>query len=165
MDSSNGASAPPEGVHAFDFLAGRWRVRHRKLRRRLAGCTDWDEFNGTLECRPVLGGLGNVDENVIEDPSGTYQALALRLFDPASGLWSIWWVDGRRGLLEPPVHGRFEQGVGHFAGEDRLDGRPIHIRFFWSGAGTDRPRWEQAFSADGGAEWETNWIMQLERAE
>ena len=161
MDSLHGSS----GAHAFDFLAGRWRVRHRKLRRRLAGCTDWDEFVGTLVCRPVLGGLGNIDENVIEDPSGTYQALALRLFDPALGLWSIWWVDGRRSLLEPPVHGRFEEGVGRFTGEDRLDGRPIRVRFLWSGAATGRPRWEQAFSADGGVEWEINWIMQLERAE
>jgi hypothetical protein len=25
--------------------------------------------------------------------------------------------------------------------------------------GSDRPRWEQAFSDDGGKTWETNWIM------
>jgi hypothetical protein len=27
----------------------------------------------------------------------------------------------------------------------------------------DSPRWEQAFSADGGANWETNWIMNFTR--
>ena len=65
----------------FDFLLGRWAVRHRKLRRRLAGASDWFEFPGTLDVRPILGGLGNVDENVLEDPAGRYLASSLRLFD------------------------------------------------------------------------------------
>jgi hypothetical protein len=162
MDGLGAQAGGDAGAKAFDFLVGRWRVHHRKLLRRLAGCTDWATFEGTLSCRPILSGLGNVDENAIGDPSGAYEALALRLFDPARGLWSIWWVDGRRNGLEPPVHGRFDGGSGLFMGEDRLDDRPILVRFLWLETGTGRPRWEQAFSADGGAEWETNWIMHLE---
>ena len=162
MDPKNSHDAADDEAKAFDFLVGRWRVHHRKLRRRLAGCTDWDEFEGELYSRPLLGGLGNIDENKLGDPSGAYEAVALRLFDPALRRWSIWWVDGRRNLLEPPVHGDFRSGTGVFTGKDVLDGRPILIRFFWTGMETGRPRWEQAFSGDGGDTWETNWIMQLE---
>ena len=28
---------------------------------------------------------------------------------------------------------------------------------------TPTPRWEQAFSADGGKTWETNWVMEMTR--
>jgi len=66
--------------------------------------------------------------------------------------------------LEPPVHGRFENGVGTFFGDDRHDGLPIRVRFLWSQIGTESASWEQAFSPDGVAQWETNWIMQFLRA-
>lgn len=48
--------------HDFDFLLGKWRVENRKLKERLAGCDDWDKFVATLEVKPILNGLGNVDE-------------------------------------------------------------------------------------------------------
>jgi hypothetical protein len=34
---------------------------------------------------------------------------------------------------------------------------------FWSDIGPERARWEQAFSADGGRSWETNWRMRMTR--
>jgi hypothetical protein len=34
----------------------------------------------------------------------------------------------------------------------------------WTSAGPDAARWEQAFSADGGKTWETNWIMDFTRS-
>ena len=40
-------------------------------------------------------------------------------------------------------------------------GRPILVRFTWSGVTTPTPRWEQAFSDDGGRGWETNWVMEF----
>lgn len=163
MDPIENHDAAGDQARAFDFLIGQWRVHHRKLRHRLAGCTDWNEFEGEMSSRPILGGLGNIDENVLDDPAEAYEAVALRLFDPALRRWSIWWIDGRRNLLEPPVHGDFRGGIGVFTGEDSLEGRPILIRFFWTAMETGSPRWEQAFSGDGGATWETNWIMEFER--
>jgi hypothetical protein len=158
------AGSQPDGRQDFEFLHGRWTVAHRRLRERLAGCNDWQEFAGLCENRPVIGGLGNVDDNIIELPAGTYRAATVRLFEPATGLWSIRWIDCRTMRLEPAVNGRFADGVGSFLGDDMLDGRPIKVRFLWSEITADTARWEQAFSADDGASWETNWVMQFRRA-
>lgn len=149
----------------FDFAFGSWRVRHRRLKERLAGCTDWEEFPGTSETRPVLGGSGNIEDNLIGFPGGAYRAVAIRAFDPAAGTWAIWWLSAERPHhLDVPVVGRFEGGVGTFLARDSLRGMPITVRFLWLRTDARRPRWEQAFSADGGASWETNWTMEFERA-
>ena len=148
----------------FDFLHGDWRVRHRKLKRRLAGCDDWAEFTGTVHARPVLDGQGNIDDNVLDAPDGRYTALTVRVFDPKADTWSITWVDSRRVVLDPPLVGHFADGVGTFFGEDEHERRPVRVRFLWTPLTPDRARWEQAFSADRGATWETNWIMEFARA-
>ena len=59
--------------------------------------------------------------------------------------------------------GAFSGDVGVFEGEDTLDGTPILVRFVWSGVTTASPRWGQAFSADRGATWETNRVMEFRR--
>jgi hypothetical protein len=138
-------------------------VAHRRLRKRLVGDTVWEEFGGTCETHPIIGGLGNVDDNVLELPAGTYRAATLRVFNPETRLWSIWWVDARKSELEPPVHGAFENGVGTFLGDDSFDGRPIKVRFIWSEITPSSARWDQAFSVDGGKSFEPNWTMRFER--
>jgi hypothetical protein len=149
----------------FDFQQGRWNVRHRRLKARLAGCADWEEFAGTSEQRPLLGGNGNIEDNLLHLPGGDYRAVALRSFDPATASWAIWWLDGRAPhMLDVPVIGRLEGGVGSFYADDLLDGRSVRLRFLWLGADGDAPRWEQALSPDGGANWETNWTMDFTRA-
>ena len=154
----------PERNLGFEFQTGRWRVHHRRLRSRLTGCSDWDEFQGTCEAWPVLGGRGNIEDNVINLPGGSYRAVALRSFDEASGNWAIWWLDGRSPhQLDVPVIGRFENGVGTFFADDVHDGSPVKLRFFWLGTDRGTPRWEQALSADGGQSWETNWTMDFHR--
>jgi hypothetical protein len=154
----------PAGARDFDFLIGTFRVAHRRLRRRLAGDTGWAEFGGTMHAEPILGGLGNFDQNTIDLPEGAYQACTVRLFDGTTNLWSLHWIDGRHPKLDPPLVGRFAGGVGTFFGDDTLDGKPIRIRFLWSHITPAGARWEQAFSGDGGATWETNWIMDFVRA-
>lgn len=149
----------------FDFQTGDWRVRHRKLRGRLVGSTDWVAFDGTCRAVSLMGGEANAEDQWLDDPDGAYRAAAFRRRDADSGVWSIWWHDGRSSQVEPPVLGRFEDGVGRFYCDDVLDGRPIRVRFVWSGITADSARWEQAFSADGGASWEVNWIMTFERVE
>lgn len=148
----------------FDFLHGTWHVAHRRLKRRLAGCDEWETFEGRSEVWPLMGGLGNVDDNVLELPGGTYRAATLRAYDPATKLWRIWWLDARHpDRIEVPVVGRFESGVGTFTAEELFEGRRIVVRFQWFIETADRLRWEQAFSADSAKSWETNWVMAFVR--
>lgn len=151
--------------HDFDFLFGRWTVKHRKLRERLAGSTEWFEFPGTLEVDPILGGAGNIDLNDLDDPAGFYRATSLRLFDPAENQWSIYWIDERFPGLDKPVVGRFEGRVGQFFTADQFQGRAILIRFVYENLSSESARWSQAFSPDAGASWEVNWIMEFSREE
>ena len=151
--------------HDWDWLVGSWNVSHRRLKARLAGSTEWEEFDGTSVLWLTMGGLGTVDDNVLELPGGTYRAVGIRAFDPDAGRWSIWWLDARTPTIEPPVRGGFEDGIGTFVGDDTLNGRPIRVRFQWSQITPTSAHWEQAFSPDGGETWETNWIMDFTRAE
>lgn len=155
----------PAGANDFDFVIGDWRVSHRRLKRRLAGDQDWEEFGGASSTRKILGGLGNIEDNWINLPGGAYRAVAVRSFDPEAGTWAIWWLDARAPhRLDVPVIGGFKDGVGAFFAEDVLDGRAIKVRFLWTRTDTASPQWEQAFSPDGGASWETNWMMRFDRA-
>ena len=65
--------------------------------------------------------------------------------------------------MTPPVKGGFAKGIGTFLGDDQFERRAIRVRFVWSRIERDSARWEQAFSLDGGASWETNWIMDFAR--
>ncbi|MHA7775004.1 DUF1579 domain-containing protein [Roseibium sp. M-1] len=160
MDQTTSGTRPADD---FNFMFGRWTVRHRRLKERLSGLDDWDHFDGTSETRPILGGLGNVEDNFLDLPDGGYRAVALRSFDGGSNLWSIWWLDGRAPqALDTPVRGGFDGETGEFFADDSLEGRVIKVRFRWLRGG--KPRWEQAFSEDDGVSWETNWIMEFTRA-
>ena len=149
---------------AFDFLVGNWTVHHRYLRRRLGGCTDWIEFPGTCSMHKILGGFANMDDGDIDHPSGRYAGVSLRTYNPEKESWSIYWLDSRYpGQIFPPVHGRFVEGIGTFEGDDMHDGRAIKVRFLWSRITPTSARWEQAFLAGDGTDWETNWIMDFTR--
>jgi hypothetical protein len=157
---------PPTGhIEDFDFLMGEWRVRHKRLVARLVGSTTWQEFEGQLTAWKILGGLGNLDDCVINLPAGAYPAATLRTFDPERGLWSLFWVDSRINRIDAPQVGGFDGPIGTFYGEDVHEGRPVGVRYAWTLEDDDHCRWEQAFTTDNGASWETNWIMRLERAE
>jgi hypothetical protein len=157
--------AAETGSGDFDFQIGSWSVKHRRLKERLVNCREWEEFGGTSHMRTLLGGSGNVEDNVIETPSGAYRAIALRSFDPSAKSWAIWWLSSLAPhRLDVPVIGRFEDGVGSFFASDLLRGEPIRVRFLWLATNTGSPRWEQAMSADDGRNWETNWTMDFMRA-
>ena len=109
----------------FDFLFGRWHIRNLRLRERLVGSNDWEEFEATSVARPLLDGLGNEDE-FRTDHDGGFIGMSFRFFDAASGRWSIYWADSRRcGVLDPPVFGTFDGDVGVFEGDDTFAGQPI----------------------------------------
>jgi hypothetical protein len=150
------------GARDFDFFLGRWVGRNRRLLRPLTGSQEWAEFASRVDCRPLLEGAGQVDEFRADFGDGIVGA-SVRTFDPRTNLWSIFWANARFGMLLPPVVGRFEDGVGDFFSDEEYEGRPIRVRYRWSTGDPASPRWEQAFSADGGATWETNWTMEFRR--
>ena len=157
-----------DGQRDFDFLFGTWRVRHRRLRNPLSGTSEWYEFDGTSIERPLWGGNANVEEMDLNSPLGRFQAVALRLYDVQTRLWSIYWATDTNGLTTIPTVGSFDgNGVGTFYDDEIYDGKPIVCRFVWThdGPTPQSCRWEQAFSPDGRKTWETNWTMTFERVQ
>jgi hypothetical protein len=158
-------AAPTGHEHDWDWLVGDWTVRHRQRKGWLVGSDEWLEFGGTTRFWTTLGGLGNVDDNVIEKAGKTYRGMTVRAFDPTAGEWLIWWVDARGPMiLDPPARGRFTDGVGTFLGDGTQNDKPVKLRLMWTRPTPATARWEQAFSPDGGASWEVNWIWELSRA-
>ena len=149
------------GLGDFDFLVGSWNIANRRLAKPLTGSGEWDEFRSTSECRSAFGGAANLDE--ISISARGFHGLTLRLFDPECEEWSLYWASSRDGRLQPPVTGRFADGVGTFYSREIYNDIEITVRFTWSEITSDSARWEQAFSADDGKTWETNWIMEFAR--
>jgi hypothetical protein len=99
------------------FLVGSWKVRHRKLTPRLAGSRDWVEFDGTLVNWPVLGGRGNVGDNVMNFPGAPHTAASASARSiPRRGEWLSWWLDGReaRHASRRRCAASFADGIGSF---------------------------------------------------
>lgn len=154
------ASAPTD----FDFVIGDWLVKHRRLKERLANCQEWVEFDGAMSTRKILGGFGNLEDNVLYLPDGEFRAIALRSYDQAKRTWSIWWLDGRfPDQIDIPVVGTFKGGVGTFFANDVVAQVPVTVRFLWRQTSNDELRWDQALSTDQGTTWETNWTMTFHR--
>ncbi len=153
-----------DGRNDFDFLIGSWDSVQRKLKKRLQGCDEWDEFRSRSIVRKTLDGLGNFDEVTMEAPTGRVVGATLRTFEPSTQLWRIYWVaSSASGAIGEPMVGRFVNGRGEFYDHEIFDGRAIFSRFIWTSSDADHCRWEQAFSEDGGKTWETNWTMDFTR--
>jgi hypothetical protein len=147
-----------DGQHDFDFELGSWTTELSRVVSPLSGSTEWAEYRGTSEVRPIWSGAANLVELDVEGPAGRIQAMSLRLYDPASRQWSLHSASIRGGGISPPALGRFADGRGEFLSEEEFDGRPILVRFVVSDITPQSCRFEQAFSNDGGVSWEPNWI-------
>ena len=147
----------------FDFLVGKWKMHHRKLNRRLENCTAWTEFESTDENHKILNGIGDVDILSATFDGKPFEGFTLRLFNPKTRLWSLYWVASDVGVLDPPVVGSFENNVGHFFTKDVFNGKKIIMVFRWDVRDKDHPVWSQAFSPDNGKTWEWNWFNVSER--
>ncbi len=148
-------------VHDFDFFVGAWSTKQRRLKARGVGSNEWEEFPATQCLTTYLDGRATVDELYM--PTKGRAGLTVRVFDAGTRQWSIYWVSGAAGRLDPVVGG-FQGSHGEFFGEDTDEGRAVKVRFLWDKIDRDHARWQQAFSYDGRT-WETNWIAEFVRAD
>jgi hypothetical protein len=159
---------PPEhdGQHDFDFEVGTWKIHLKRLDHRLVGSTNWVEFDGTSVTRKVWGGRADLEEFETDSPAGGHiEGLTLRLYDPQTHQWSLYWATSKSGAMGPPTIGEFKNGRGEFFDTEPSgpNGRSILCRFVWTNTNTDTPHFEQSFSEDGGKTWEVNWITDQTR--
>jgi len=147
----------------FDFFVGKWKIHNKKLKTRLNDCNDWTEFEALCECRKILDGFGNTDSFKTEFDGKPFEGMTLRLFNPQTKLWSIYWADSNAVVLDVPQIGSFDGGIGKFYARDVFAGKPIIVQFCWNATDPKIPIWSQAFSADEGQTWEWNWYMTFER--
>ena len=152
-----------DGQHDFDFEFGSWKVRLKRLARPLTGSSDWIEMEGTSIVRKVWDGRANLGELDVRNTTSRIEGLSLRLYNPGSRQWSIYWANARDGGLGTAMIGHFANGRGEFFNQELFEGRAIFVRFIFSDITAATFRLEQAFSPDGGKTWEPNWIAEFTR--
>jgi hypothetical protein len=163
VKSAQQTPAARDGQHDFDFEIGSWKIHLSRLKDRLAGSTTWVEFDGTSITRPVWNGRANLNEFEADSQTGHIEGLTLRLYNPQSRQWSIYWANGKDAMLGQPMIGEFRSGRGEFYDQEPWNGRAVYVRFIWSNTATSTPHFEQAYSDDGGKTWEVNWITNQTR--
>jgi len=149
-----------DGLHDFDFETGAWTTNVRVLRNPLSGAApDWADYKGTSVIHPLMDGRSNLVELSVAGTRGKIEGVALRLYSPQSHQWSLNYANMGDGLLTAPVFGGFDgKGHGAFFGHDMLGARAILVRFLITQVSPAEAHFEQAYSVDGGATWEVNWI-------
>jgi len=151
--------SPTSSADDFDFLVGDWEVTNHKLKATLVNCTKWMDFPATSNMFKILRGIGNTDNFITALNGEPFEGRTLRLFNPETKLWSIYWAASNSGVLDAPVVGSFNGNIGYFYGRNISKGRNIIEKFRWDKTDPDHPVWSQAFSTDEGKTWEWNWYM------
>jgi hypothetical protein len=168
-DSATPKSAPQETAerldprHDFDFEFGNWKAHIRRLLHPLSGSDAWVDLDGTSVVRKVWDGRANLGELEVSSPTNHIEGMSLRLYNPQSKQWSIYWSNSKDGSLGAPMIGGFKSGRGEFYDQETFQGAAVFVRFIFSDITSTSFRIEQAFSADGGKTWETNWISTFTR--
>jgi hypothetical protein len=140
----------------FDFLKGEWKLNNRKLKTRLNHCTDWIAFDATVVNRALLNGMANLDVCRTISNGIAYETISFRVFNPATRLWSSYWIDGKTGIMDPVVIGSFSGDIGTFYGKNIYNSIPVLVMFRWDKTDPEKPEWSQAYSTDKGKTWEWN---------
>ena len=167
-DPAGSASVAADDRHAFDFFEGTWKASNRKRVKPLdPSDTEWVSFDGEIVSKTILDGMGTTDTFRVPDMPGRgkFEGFTLRLLNPDTGLWRIWWAStASKGELDVPVVGRFhDHRSGIFECDDVIDDEPLKVRYTWTIDSPTSVHWEQAFSFDDGATWDPNWVTDATR--
>ena len=148
-----------QGAGDFDFLAGNWTIRHRKLKSEEG--REWTEFSSSASVHKVLGGLGSLEE--LRNPDGSFLGMGIRVWVSESKAWADHWTSAANGVVNPPQMGRFIDGEGVFTSEETINGVRWIYRGVWDQITASTCRWHQSSSNDNGLTWSWNWWMQWTR--
>lgn len=169
------ATAVRDGQRDFDFELGTWKIHLKRMLHPLTGSHEWVEFDGTSVTRKVWDGRAQLEQFETDETSGHndtathgtathIEGLTLRLYNPQSHQWSLYWANGKDGTLSMPATvGEFKDGRGEFYDQEAFRGRMIFVRYVWSEITPNSAHFEQSFSDDGGKTWEVNWITDQTR--
>ena len=148
-----------KGVGDFDFLAGNWHIRHKRLK----GGTkdDWQHFESSATVHRVLSGMGSIEE--LRKADGSDMGMAVRVWIPETEKWADHWTSASNGVVGAPQFGSFIDGDGVFISEEEVDGIKWQYRGVWDKITSESCRWHRAASKDSGNSWEWNWWMEWTR--
>jgi hypothetical protein len=146
------------GQRDFDFHLGTWTTHLRRLVKPLTGSTTWVEYTGTTVVRKVWDGRASLVELDVKGAAGRIEGLLLRLYNPESRQWSLFFSNSAGGTMSVPTIGEFTGGRGEFYAQETINGRAVLVRFVITKVTPTVYRFEQAFSPDGGKTWEVNWL-------
>jgi hypothetical protein len=156
-------AAERSGQHDFDGLVGSWKYHLKRSQNPLTGSNTWVDLNGTGDCYKVWNGRANMDTFEADGTTGHIEGLTLRLYNPQTHEWRLYWANSRTGIIDPPQIGKFKNGHGQFYTQDTINNKTIFVKFDWTGLNSSSPHFEQSFSDDGGKTWEVNWITDQTR--
>jgi len=145
-----------KGVGDFDFLAGNWHIRHKRLKDDV-----WQHFESSANVHSVLSGMGSIEE--LRNADGSDMGMAVRIWLPESEKWADHWTSASNGVVNTPQFGSFIDGDGVFVSEHEVDHIKWQYRGVWDRITSDSCRWHQSASKDGGNSWEWNWWMEWTR--
>ena len=149
-----------KGVGDFDFLAGVWQIRHKRLK---DGTKDeWQRFDSGATVHRVLNGMGSVEE--LRKADGRDMGMGIRIWLPEQKKWADHWTSAGNGVVNAPQLGQFIDDEGVFISEEDVDGVKWQYRGVWDRITPKRCRWHQSASSDGGKSWEWNWWMEWTRS-
>ena len=153
-----------DGRRDFDFELGTWAINVKRLQHPLSGSKTWMSPAGYSHIvQQVWGGNASLAQLANDRPSPHYDGLMLRLYDPHTHQWRIYWGSSKTGVLDAPMIGHFTNGRGEFFVHDTYEGKPIRVRLVYSDITPSSFRTETAFSADDGKTWEPNLVQTFTR--
>ena len=162
--TSDSVAATRDGQRDFDFELGTWAIDVERLQHPLSGSTTWTHPEGyTHIVQRVWNGQASLAQLANDRPSPHFDGLMLRMYDPKSHEWRIYWGSSKTGQLDEPLVGHFTNGRGEFVMHDTYEGKPILARVVYSDITPTSFRTESSFSANNGTSWEPNLVQTFRR--
>lgn len=150
-------------AHGFDYQFGTWSVHVSRLTHAASGSSTWATYDGTHTVTPLWHGRANIGVLEIHGPAGNIEGTQLRLFDPATGRWSLSFASSSDGQLQRPSVGSFHDGVGDFRSIESVDGKRVIVRTLSTISSPKSYRDVIARSFDNGATWTPIWIATYQK--